>query len=94
MQGILGGGVVPVPAELGAPRGPGASPDPHRERPQGRGLHTYPPAGPSRPLRVRDEQANPTLIPDYVPREPLSKAGCSMAIRAEGLGMDPPIQEL
>lgn len=28
------------------------------------------PLGPRRPLRVWDEQANPILIPDYVPREP------------------------
>lgn len=44
-------------------------------------------------LRVRDEQANPILIPDYVPREPLPKAGCSVAIGAvwgRGAGDGPP----
>jgi len=55
----------------------------------------HPPSvGPSRPLRARDEQANPILIPDYVPREPLPEAGCCVAIGAGGTGMDPPTQEL
>lgn len=64
----------------------------HAGNPRGtRPPHT-PPAGPSWPLRVWDEQANPILIPDYVPRELLPKAGCGVAIGA-GAGR-PPIQEL
>lgn len=48
------------------------------------------PVGLSRPLRVRDEQANPILIPDYVPREPLPEAGCRVAIGTGEPGMDHP----
>lgn len=63
---------------------------PHARSPGGPRPPRTPLVGPSRRLRVRDEQANPILIPDYVPREPLTKAGCGVAIGAGGPGMDPP----
>lgn len=63
---------------------------PHAGSPGGTRPPRTPLVGPSRRLRVRDEQANPILIPDYVPREPLTKAGCGVAIGAGGPGMDPP----
>lgn len=67
---------------------------PHAGSPGGTRPPRTPLVGPSRRLRVRDEQANPILIPDYVPREPLTKAGCGVAIGAGGPGMDsPPIWE-
>lgn len=82
-------------AELGGSSGTRGHHQPHAKRPLGAAASSH---TPSASLCVRDEQANPILIPDYVPREPLPEAGCSVAIRAVqggGPGVDPPpIQEL
>lgn len=79
-------GLIPELAGPGGSLGHGGTPRPPAGAPEGAAsAHT-----PSGSLRVRDEQANPTLIPDYEPREARPKAGCGVAIGPGGPGTDCP----
>lgn len=79
--------LIPGLAELGGFWGRGDTPRPPWGAPEGADSSHIP----SGSLRVRDEQANPTLIPDYQPREARPGAGCGVAIGAGGPGKNPPI---
>lgn len=79
-------GLIPGLADLGGVGGLGGTPKPPWGAP-GSAASSHIPSG---SLRVRDEQANPALIPDYQPREARPQAGCGVAIGAGGPGEEPP----